>query len=793
MLPSRFAVSVSMVVLCCGPSAVRAADPPDRDALRLGGPRFRHPAEVRFLAAAPDGAVLAASADGAIRLYDEVGRDIRTLDRDNASITALLATPPHPHLGVVVGERDGSVRLLARPGNAPNVTCVVPRTGAVTCLAFSRALDLLVVGDTGGYVLPMPVGDLRREPTAQAPVVRTEGPVLGLAFGADRDRRASLLVRDRTSLRLLRMPAGEEVARCALPSGPAGAVLFTEDNRTVLAAGANGWLFVLDAADLRLRSWRRAHDGGVLALALSADRRLLASAGADGTVRVWDAQTVTLLRECEHDGAPITALAFLSDGQTLIGAAGTVLRRWDAATGRDRTVAFGHCDTVTAVAYLDSRTVASAGDGGVRVWNLDRAAEVRRFFVPGRPLTILAGASDGTTLAGADGSGNILLLDVSSGASWSVADRGRAAVRALAFAPDGRRLLIGDDRGELRVVDRTGRLLLRLGAGASVHGVAWTPDGNTLLARHIDGSVTRWNAADGSPLPLAPALRQTLDAPVRAATTDASLALAAGPERLRLVRLDGGRVVAEWPTPEFMLPRALSADGRSFVGLGSDGAVLIWETATGQLRCRLPPEPRRARTRPSDTTALALAPDGRSLTLGCRDGTIVVWPLLRRWRTAEGVWGLWPALVGTDPDLAYRAGGELSSDPDNAVHWVRRYLEVEGVPVRRLVTDLGAEEFRTRYAATRDLIMLGSGALPELQRAIENVEDLETRKRLLDLAEHLNQARAPPRVRALRMIEVLERIGTPAARDALEPFTRDGNEDVRLAALDARNRLAGKR
>ena len=107
------------------------------------------------------------------------------------------------------------------------------------------------------------------------------------------------------------------------------------------------------------------------------------------------------------------------------------------------------------------------------------------------------------------------------------------------------------------------------------------------------------------------------------------------------------------------------------------------------------------------------------------------------------------------------------------------------------MADLGADDYATREAATRDLALLGSIAVPELRRVLDAEPDLEVRWRILELLERPALPAAPPRVRGLRLVELLERIGTPEARDLLEPLTHDPDEDVRQAAADARDRLRG--
>jgi len=89
-------------------------------------------------------------------------------------------------------------------------------------------------------------------------------------------------------------------------------------------------------------------------------------------------------------------------------------------------------------------------------------------------------------------------------------------VSRLRLSPDGERLalavhpIVGDDRGQVTILDRTGERLVESGPWSSLDGLAWTPDGtevwftaarvgakSELHALALDGSVRRIHAAMG--------------------------------------------------------------------------------------------------------------------------------------------------------------------------------------------------------------------------------------------------------------------------------------------------------
>src|SRR5262249_30004418 len=92
-----------------------------------------------------------------------------------------------------------------------------------------------------------------------------------------------------------------------------------------------------------------------------------------------------------------------------------------------------------------------------------------------------------------------------------------------------------------------------------------------------------------------------------------------------------------------------------------------------------------------------------------------------------------------------------------------------GSRVGQLIADLDHEVFAIREAASQTLKQMGDLAEPSLRKALDNGPSPEVRRRL----EQLQDGLEPPdafvkRRRALPAIEVLEAVGTPEARRALE-------------------------
>jgi hypothetical protein len=139
-----------------------------------------------------------------------------------------------------------------------------------------------------------------------------------------------------------------------------------------------------------------------------------------------------------------------------------------------------------------------------------------------------------------------------------------------------------------------------------------------------------------------------------------------------------------------------------------------------------------------------------------------------------------------DAARAFQAIRRLSAAPREPVAFLRDQLKPVAVPdqkrIARLISDLDAEDFAVRERATRELETLGEAAADACRKALEGTPSAESRRRLERLlAQQVrNQGKpTPEHLRLLRGLEILERAGTPEARQHLETLAQ-GARGARL-------------
>jgi WD40 repeat protein len=192
------------------------------------------------------------------------------------------------------------------------------------------------------------------------------------------------------------------------------------------------------------------HTGRIDALAFSADGRQLASSG-DRTLQRWDLTSGRPVPDSTIPDGLVPALAFSPDGQLLAwGNDEGDLRIFDLASG-EPVLLSEQSYPVSCLAFdPTSLTLAVGSRWGVQVWErAGRSAPWRLVQAVEGPASTLAFSPDGCWLASA-GEGRLSLRRFPAGQPFIVVEpepSSRWVSLALAFTPDGQRLLLVERQG----------------------------------------------------------------------------------------------------------------------------------------------------------------------------------------------------------------------------------------------------------------------------------------------------------------------------------------------------------
>jgi WD40 repeat protein len=421
------------------------------------------------------------------------------------------------------------------------------------------------------------------------------------------------------------------------------ALAFSPDGKKLLTAGEDYLAGVWNMADgAPVGRWTPA-PAPVRAVAFSPDGQFILTGSQDGQVQMREIAPERNVGDPMRHGSGVKKAVFTPDGQTVVTASGdTMVRLWDATSGASRGSPLKHPGSVEEVAVsADGKTLLSVGYGQrglgkaqeveAWLWDVARQKLIGTLAVKGsggRPVGVTAAvfSPDGRTVLAAYQDKTIQLWKARTAEPRSQPLRQPHFVRALAFSPDGKTFLLGGDwvdegvkkprirdssplgaKGIAQLWDAhtakpVGQPLVHPG---SVHGVAFSPDGNRFLTASRDNAARLWNARTRKPV--GDPLRHRNVLTVLSFSPDSRTVLTASQDGVAqlweagtakpLLQLGRHRVVIH--------AGAFSPDGKFALTGTSDGYVRLWDTATGKLIG--PPL-----WNPGAVNSVAFRPDGKT-------------------------------------------------------------------------------------------------------------------------------------------------------------------------------------
>ncbi|MBY0228895.1 MAG: hypothetical protein K2W96_06435, partial [Gemmataceae bacterium] len=240
-------------------------------------------------------------------------------------------------------------------------------TGKATPLPSPKGARVALLLPDGKAVLTAAPGGKVEQHEGGKAVAVAMPESLAIVLSADGKRLAAthraggLWLHDAKGKALKEMQAGERSLRLSLSS-----------DGSSLASIGGAAIQVYDTATGRLRRTLSGHRGGALVGTFSPDGRMLATGGRDRMLRFWEIDTGRERYSPRGQAAPVTAVALSRDGKLI--ASGTAEGGVQVRTTRgglllaDRA---GHRGPVNALAFLDGKSLASAGeDGALLVWDV---------------------------------------------------------------------------------------------------------------------------------------------------------------------------------------------------------------------------------------------------------------------------------------------------------------------------------------------------------------------------------------------------------------------------------------
>jgi WD40 repeat protein len=362
--------------------------------------------------------------------------------------------------------------------------------------------------------------------------------------------------------------------------------------------------------------------------------------------------------------------------------------------------------------------------------------------------------------------------------------RQQGAHVCFAFSDDGNELLTVDSGGTWQFWNLERGTSNRSFTAVVTSRVEYTPD-NRSVAAYVDktGAVAIYDAQTGKRRVLTEPIATKTDSPVSAFCFSPSgqyLVLVHG-MRLSVLSTIYGRVVLR----QHLLNRPTSQDAVTFspderwliLGHGLSSELYLYDLDAA---CLSDDESRTIEAHPGGVTGLHLSRDKKYIVSTGNDGVSLVWDTKKLFPSGAVLAG--PKEPNPDDwwvGLREKAENDLSHlmvrmihCPDKTVPLLAKRLgpvrEPDAKMLSQWIKHLDSQQFREREEAMKTLAELGELMEPALRAALKQPVTVEFKLRAQQLLQKLDQPESQPdRLRQLRAIEILERIGTAEARVVL--------------------------
>ena len=452
---------------------------------------LKHDERVRSFALSPDGAYLATTSDGIIRVFERwatpQAREINRITHDSG-LGDIGFSRTGRYLATTDERGDAVVWTGWQSAGARAISKVTSHTGDVMRAAFSDDEQILVTADENGKidVWNPETGEARGQPRQPGGITDDNQHLLVLEEREDKTK----------TIRIMRLPDGPDVGSVTNlemdADGSFSTLDFSDAGRFFAMLGRNDVVVVRSIADGFQVSTLR-HQAKVEHVLFQPGGNLLATLSRPRTVQLWDVVSGTELARFIPEEVP-DRIAFSPDGKRLATFGSLTVHVWDIADMSSRRLAAG-----AATFSPDGRFVAAGGlESTVRVFTAPSGTLAGELPKLPSVVNALDITSSGRYLAAA----GHFVADVFEG--WHTTPKRIARVQrkdvvnGVAFSSDERYLVTAGSDKMIVVWDgwQTGeaRAASQIALPVSAATVAFNPGSTHLAAAGGDGVVRLWTA-----------------------------------------------------------------------------------------------------------------------------------------------------------------------------------------------------------------------------------------------------------------------------------------------------------
>ncbi len=240
------------------------------------------------------------------------------------------------------------------------------------------------------------------------------------------------------------------------PAGQPDVIRFSRNGSLLMAGGGqaakSGKVILWNIANGQKVAEVGDEFDAVLAADVSPDQASVALGTPNKTLKSYNTKDGKIAWTVKKHTDWVTSVAYSPDGVLVAsGDRAGNLYVWEAKTGRDFYTLSGHKDGITDLAFRDDGNLlaSASADGTIKLWNMHDGANLKTQNAHGNGVMSLAFAHDGRILTG--GRDNTAKVWTSEAENPKAFEALSDVVLHVAFSDDGQRVIAGDWTGIVRV------------------------------------------------------------------------------------------------------------------------------------------------------------------------------------------------------------------------------------------------------------------------------------------------------------------------------------------------------
>jgi len=406
------------------------------------------------------------------------------------------------------------------------------------------------------------------------------------------DGRQFLMGFNDGSVKLYDIASGREIRSFKGKESNYSIADFSPDGTKIITGSDDGTIQIWDITSGRETGSIQEYFSGISFLSYSLDGSQIYAGYGDGTVIFWDANSRRVIKTLGFTSS-VNTLDINNDGSQIIsGDNNNTLSLWDINNGREIMKFMGSLNNTTSITTVrfssNGRQILSGSSfGNVILWDTVTGRDIMG-MTSNKYLYAVSFRPDGRHILTGD-SGSIKLWDITNGRLVRTI-RDEVLYFAAAFSYDGRKAVGSWYNPFFDTIDiDSGSVIENYDTNSSntIFALAFSPNGRNVLSGAMRGDIRLWDITTGRQI-------RTFQEPTESGDTnivginsvafsnDGNFALS-GSNIVKLWNINTGQEIRSFTSNTSIVNTVcFSPDGRKAIAGYRDGTIIIWDIPTGR-------------------------------------------------------------------------------------------------------------------------------------------------------------------------------------------------------------------